>query len=65
MEKLGGTIIKNAKVTKLHKNDQNVLTSVTYEKDGQEVTVEGDYIISSMPIKDLVAGMNDVPADPA
>ena len=30
-----------------------------------EVTVEGDYIISSMPVKDLVAGMNDVPADPA
>ena len=34
-------------------------------KDGQEVTVEGDYIISSMPVKDLVAGMNDVPAEPA
>ena len=65
VEKLGGTIIKNAKVTKLHKNDQNVITSLTYEKDGQEVTVEGDYIISSMPIKDLVGGMNDVPADPA
>lgn len=27
--------------------------------------MEGDYFISSMPIKDLVAGMNDVPADPA
>ena len=27
--------------------------------------MEGDYIISSMPVKDLVAGMNDVPADAA
>ena len=65
VEKLGGTIIKNAKVTKLHKNADNVLTSLTYEKDGQEFTMEGDYFISSMPVKDLVGGMNDVPAEPA
>ena len=65
IEKLGGTIYKNAKVTKIHKNADNVLTGLTYEKDGKEVTVEGDYIISSMPVKDLVAGMNDVPAEPA
>ncbi|MCQ2519256.1 MAG: NAD(P)/FAD-dependent oxidoreductase [Lachnospiraceae bacterium] len=65
VEKLGGTILKNAKVTKIHKNENNIITSLTYEKDGQEHTVEGDYIISSMPIKDLVGGMNDVPAEPA
>ena len=58
--KLGGTIIKNAKVTKLQKEGDKIV-SLTYVKDGQEVTVEGDYIISSMPVKDLVAGMNDVP----
>ena len=50
---------------KLHKNADNVLTSLTYEKDGQEFTMEGDYFISSMPVKDLVGGMNDVPAEPA
>lgn len=65
VEKLGGTIIKNAKVTKVHKNENNIITSLTYEKDGQEHTMEGDYFISSMPVKDLVNGMNDVPADPA
>ena len=65
VEKLGGTIIKNARVTKLHKNDKNLITSLTYEKDGQEHTMEGDYFISSMTVKELVAGMNDVPADPA
>lgn len=63
--KLGGTIIKNAQVTKLHKNENNVITSLTYVKDGEEHVMEGDYFISSMPVKDLVAGMNDVPADPA
>ena len=65
IEKLGGTIIKNAKVIKVKKNADNVLTSLTYVKDGVETEVEGDYFISSMPLKDLVGGMNDVPADPA
>lgn len=71
--KLGGKIIKNAKVTKIHKNDNNVITGITYVTtakkengvydvvEGTETTVSGDYIISSMPVKDLVAGMNDVP----
>ena len=65
IEKMGGTIYKNAKVTKIHKNEQNLLTGLTYEKDGEEIYIQGDYIISSMPVKDLVAGMNDVPSDPA
>lgn len=65
VEKLGGTIIKNAKVTKIHKNAENKLTGVTYVKDGKKVQVDGDYVISSMPVKDLVGGMNDVPADAA
>ncbi len=65
VEKLGGTIIKNAKVTKIHKNAENKLTGVTYVKDGKEIQVDGDYVISSMPVKDLVGGMNDVPADAA
>lgn len=65
IEKMGGTIVKEAKVTKLHKNEQNVLTGITYEKDGTEHQVEGDVVISSMPVKDLVGGMNDVPETPA
>ena len=62
-EKMGGTIIKNAKVIKVLKNENNVATGLVYEKDGQEITLEGDYVISSMPVKDLVLGMNDVPAE--
>lgn len=63
-EKLGGKIIMNASVKKLHK-DGNRLTGVTYVKDGQETVLNGDYVISSMPVRDLVAGMNDVPEDAA
>ena len=63
-KKLGGTVIMNASVKKLHK-DGNKLTGVTYIKDGQEVQINGDYVISSMPVRDLVAGINDVPEEPA
>lgn len=63
-EKLGGKIIMNASVKKLHK-DGNRLTGVTYLKDGKKTVLNGDYVISSMPVRDLVAGMNDVPEDAA
>ena len=65
IRKKGGTILTGAKVTKIHKDGDNKLTGVSYEQNGQEVTMEGDIVISSMPIKDLVAGMNDVPEGPA
>lgn len=64
VEELGGTIIKEAEVTKLHK-DGNRITSLTYVKDGKQISMDGDYFISSMPLKDLVGGMNDVPEDPS
>lgn len=60
-EKMGGTIIKNAKVVNVIKNSDNTVTGLVYEKDGKRITAEGDYVISSMPVKDLVLGMNDVP----
>ena len=63
VEKMGGTIIKNAKVTGIIKDKDNKLTGLVYEQDGRKITVDGDYVISSMPVKDLVTGMNDVPAD--
>ena len=63
--KKGGKIEKNAKVVAIHKNADGVLTGITYERNGERFDVDGDVVISSMPIKDLVGGMNDVPADPA
>lgn len=61
--KLGGQIITNSKVTGLIKDNHNRITALTYEKEGTTHTLEGDIIISSMPIRDLVGGMNDVPTD--
>ena len=62
-EKKGGKIIKNAKVVNIIKNKNNVITGLVYEQKGKKITEKGDYIISSMPIKDLVMGMNDVPEE--
>lgn len=61
IEAMGGKIIKNAKVTKIHKNHENIITSVTYIKDNKEYILETNKLISSMPIKDLICGMNNVP----
>ncbi len=60
VEKMGGKILQNARVVKVTK-DGNRVTGVVYEKDGQTLTEAGDYVISSMPVKDLVTGMDGVP----
>lgn len=62
IEKMGGTIIKNAKVVQVH-NQNKQIKSVVYVKDDENVEVNADYIVSSMPLKDLVAGMDDVPEE--
>ena len=61
IEEKGGTILKNAKVVSV-KKEGNKIVSVSTE-DGR--IFEGDFFISSMPLKDLVGGMNDVPETPA
>lgn len=62
--KMGGQILLNSKVISLKQSGHNI-TSVTYEKDGQNITMEADIVISSMPIKDLIKGLNDVPENTA
>ena len=62
IEKMGGKIIKNARVFAIRtEGPERAVKSVTYESDGKAVTIDSDFVISSMPIKDLVGGMNDVP----
>lgn len=61
VKKKGGDIIMNAKVVGIKRKKDGVVTGVVYEKDGKNVTLRGDYVISSMPMKDLVFAMNDVP----
>lgn len=60
IRQLGGTIITDAKVTGLHK-EGDLIKSLIYISDGVETELNADYFISSMPLKDLVSGMNNVP----
>lgn len=63
IERLGGTIVYGTKVTGVELSEGTV-RSVTAEQNGENVTFAGDVFFSTMPIKDLVAGMGEaVPAD--
>ena len=61
IEKAGGKILLNCEVLDIQtKNNQ--ITKAQYQKQQEGIKeIEGDIFISSMPIKDLVSGMNNVP----
>ena len=60
----GGKIEMNATVTNVILDKlSNKVSGVKYTKNGQEAEEKADYVISSMPLKDLIVGMNDVPEE--
>lgn len=61
-ESMGGIIQKNSKVVKINR-EKDTITSVEVERDGRTETLKGDILISSMPLKDLVGGMEQVPEE--
>jgi protoporphyrinogen oxidase len=65
VQRLGGEFRMNCRVTGIQNDGQGRIRSITYEENGQTKTLEGDVFLSSMPVKDLVAGMKDVPEDVA
>lgn len=65
VEKMGGKIVMNCRAKKLVLRDGKI-TNVQCMKNGRTAEViECDTVISSMPVKDLVAGINGVPKDVA
>ena len=60
IEKKKGQILLNAQVISIHKNKDNI-DYITYLKDGKKIDLKCDILISSMPIKDLVGNMNNIP----
>lgn len=61
IKKKGGSIVMEAKVTGVVRSEEGSITEVTYIKDGVTHHESCDYFISSMPVKDLVMGMEGVP----
>ena len=59
-EKMGGKIEKKTTVIKINQKNKQIL-SVICDIDDKEKEINGDIFISSMPLKDLVNGMNNVP----
>lgn len=59
-EKMGGTVKKQCRVTHVITEGDNV-KQVSYEENGVTVTKDVDVVISSMPLRDLVGGMNEAP----
>lgn len=58
--KLGGEIKFNCKVTGF-KNTENYINSVIVQTPDGEERIDADYILSSMPIKDLICGLQNIP----
>ncbi len=59
---LGGKVLLGAEVTAVTTEGTRV-TSVSYRRDGREQVLEADAVFSSMPLKDLVAALPQVPAE--
>lgn len=57
----GGEIIMSADVVKIDSNNHKI-TTITYRcnETNNEINIEGDYIFSSMPIKELMICMGEV-----
>ena len=78
-ERLGGKIVMNARVVKVRKKGKRVESVTYEVREGaksrrdtktakigkamKQVEVKGDIFISSMPLKDLVEDMNNVPKE--
>lgn len=60
IEAMGGQILMNCRVEEVE-TDGNTVTGVTVRANGRRLPLKADYYFSSMPVKDLVAGMGDVP----
>lgn len=62
-EKMGGKLLLHHRVVQANVQNDSVTEVVCALSDGGTASFRGDYFISSMPIRDLVRGMNGVPRD--
>ena len=62
IEKRGGHVLLNSRVVGVVKEGSRV-TGLKVIQDGEEKLLPADCVISSMPLKDLIHGMNDVPEE--
>lgn len=56
----GGEIHLDTKVVKINKSENKINSLTVKNSQGVISDIYGDYVVSSMPVKDLLCGMNDV-----
>lgn len=61
IEAKGGTIHKGLTVKKINATGNRIMSIVAVNEQGEEQVFEGDHFFSTMALKELVEGMNDVP----
>ena len=59
-EQLGGTIRYGCQVNGIVKNGQRI-EKIRFSENGEQKETECDIVFSSMPVKELIGGMSDVP----
>lgn len=59
IEKLGGKIILNAKVTNIEAKNTTI-TKISYEQNNKKKNITTDILVSSMPIKDLFTNLKGI-----
>jgi len=62
IQRAGGKIRFGSRVTGFEKGKNGSITAVVYDTEGGQERIEADVVLSSMPVKDLIAGMPDAPA---
>lgn len=60
----GGNLIMNASAKQIQLRG-NTCHSVMYEKDGETIELMADFVVSTMPIKDLYKAFSGLPIPPA
>ena len=58
---MGGKIVLGAEVVGIKRSKKNEVKSVVYKLGEKKRLLKSDYVLSSMPMKDLVMVMDDVP----
>ena len=61
VRKMDGEVMMNTKAIGFFRGDGGKISRVICRRGEEELVLEADIVISSMPLKDLVAGMTDVP----
>ena len=62
IEEMGGTVKMNCPVVKINEGEGKI-NSVEYIENGETKTLDGDIVISSMPVKDLLNAFNSPDAE--